>query len=258
MDTIRVFIRFCESIDAVEPDLSTKVVSPSLDAGDNVRDVMIEAETAERILKYLRTYEYASERHVCFRLMWRAALRRGAVRALDVSDYDRDDQSLHVNHRGKTGTPIKNKANGERSIALTDETCAVLDAWLDDRRPDVTAKGGREPLLATPQGRPHPTTIQTYIYSVTTPCLYSGECPHDREIDECKPAADRTLASKCPSSVSPHAVRRGAITHWLGSDVPEPVVSDRANASPEILREHYDRRSDQDKMEQRREYLGNI
>lgn len=45
MDTIRVFVRFCESIDAVQSDLSTKVVSPSLDAGDNVRDVMIEGRT---------------------------------------------------------------------------------------------------------------------------------------------------------------------------------------------------------------------
>jgi len=190
--------------------------------------------------------------------MWRAALRRGAVRALDVADYDREGQSLHVQHRGETGTPIKNQESGERFIALSEETCSILNAWLDERRPDVKDEYGRRPLLATPQGRPHQTTVQTYIYSVTTPCMYTGECPHGREIKECKPAEDRSVAFRCPSSVSTHAVRRGAITQWLGSDVPEPVVSDRANASPEILREHYDRRSDHEKMEQRRDYLSNI
>lgn len=92
-----------------------------------------------------------------------------------MDDYDRDDQSLYVKHRGETGTPIKNEGNGERFVALTDETCAVLDAWLDDRR--------------------------------------------------------------------------GAIAYWLGSDIPETVASDRSNASPEILREHYDQRSEHAKME---------
>jgi hypothetical protein len=58
--------------------------------------------------------------------------------------------------------------------------------------------------------------------------------------------------------VSPHAVRRGAITHWLNSDVPEPVVSARANVSTAVLDEHYDRRTEREKMEQRRKYLNQI
>jgi hypothetical protein len=45
--------------------------------------------------------------------------------------------SLEVCHRPETGTPIKNKFEGERFIALNDETCAVLDAWLEKRRPDT-------------------------------------------------------------------------------------------------------------------------
>lgn len=258
MDTIRVFIRWAESIDAVEPDLSTKVVSPTLTGDDNVRDVMVDADEAEQILEHLRTYEYASRRHLCFRLMWRTALRRGAVVALDVEDYNPDEQSLEVRHRPNTGTPIKNQSNGERYIALSDTTCEVIDAWLADRRPDVLDDENRRPLLSTPQGRPHPTTIQTYLYSVTKPCYATGECPHGRVIDDCAAAADRTKASKCPTSLSPHALRRGAITHWLSSDLPEPIVSDRANVSAEVLNKHYDRRSEEKKMEQRRRFLDDI
>lgn len=65
-------------------------------------------------------------------------------------------------------------------------------------------------------------------------------------------------ARGCPSSVSPDAIRRGSITHYLKSDAPETAVGDRANVSQDILEKHYDRRSKREKMEQRREYLDNL
>lgn len=258
MDTLRVFIRWSASIDAVPQNLSEKVISPSLSEEENTRDVMVDAEDAEAILGYLRKYEYASERHVVFRLMWRAGLRRGTIVALDKGDYDQDEQSLEIVHRPESETPLKKKQRGERFVGLVDETCDIIDAWIEDRRPDQTDDYDRDPLLTTTQGRAQPGTIQTYIYSVTRPCFWTGECPHGREMDDCDAARDRTKASQCPSSKSPHAVRRGAVTHWLGEDLPERFVSDRANMSPEILRAHYDRRSPRARMEQRRGYLDNI
>lgn len=258
MGTIRVFIRWAATIDAVPPDLHSKVVSPSMADDDEAKDVKLDSEVADRIFDYLSSYEYASARHVCLLLMWRALLPRGAVRTLDVSDYDQQEMSLEVEHRPETDTPIKNKQRGERFIALNDETCAVLDDWLADKRPDVVDEHGRRPLPASSQGRLHGTTIQNYIYSVTTPCMVTRECPHDRVIDECESSGVRTGASKCPSSLSPHAVRRGAITHWLESDVPEPIVSARANVSTEVLDKHYDRRTERKKMEQRRKYLDQV
>ena len=71
-------------------------------------------------------------------------------------------------------------------------------------------------------------------------------------------ANTRDAASKCPSSVSPHAIRRGSITHSLNSDMPDKVVSDRANVSPKVIEQHYDRRTEQERMEQRRDYLDNL
>lgn len=47
----------------------------------------------------------------------------------------------------------------------------------------------------------------------------------------------------------------GSITHSLNSDMPDKVVSDRANVSPKVIEQHYDRRTEQERMEQRREYL---
>lgn len=54
IDTIRVFISWCETIDAVPHDLSTKVVSPSLNEVENVRVVMVEHDQAEQIFGYLQ------------------------------------------------------------------------------------------------------------------------------------------------------------------------------------------------------------
>ncbi len=37
----------------------------------------------------------------------------------------------------------------------------------------------------------------------------SGDCQHGRDVEACDAAYDRTKASSCPSSTSPHSVRRG-------------------------------------------------
>ncbi len=258
MDTLRVFIRWCESLDAVPVDLSVKVVSPTLSDKEKSRDEMLDADVAEMILEKLSLYEFASPRHVCFVLMWHCLLRRGAVRALDFEDYDSGEMALEVRHRAETGTPIKNKHRGERYVALSPEVCTVLDAWLADRRPEATDEYERVPFLSTVHGRAHLTTIQSYAYSLTRPCEYTNECPHHRSISSCDAAQMRSAAHGCPSSVSPHCIRRGAITHWLSSDVPDSVVSERANVSIGVIEDHYDRRTERKKMEQRRRYLSQV
>jgi integrase len=157
MATLRVFIRWCESIDGVPVDLHTKVVSPELSAGEGIRDTRLQSESAEKVLARLEKYYYAELGHVTITLLWRTMMRRVSVIALDVDDYNADEQYLTVKHRPETGTQLKNGENGERFVALRDDTCTLLDDWLADRRPDVSDEHGREPLLATKQGRPHPT-----------------------------------------------------------------------------------------------------
>ncbi|ELZ12533.1 integrase domain-containing protein SAM domain-containing protein [Halovivax asiaticus JCM 14624] len=257
MDTLRVFVRWLGTIDAVDPDLHVKVQSPNLRPGDNVREVMLDSEDAEAALDYLERYEYASLPHVTMALLWHTMMRMGAAHALDIGDYSPEDQCVSVVHRPDEGTPIKNGTRGERLVGLSGELCLLLDDWLRDRRPDVTDDYGREPLLATSQGRASKSAIRTYSYRYTQPCAYGDECPHGREPDDCE-ATRSDHVSKCPSSISPHAIRRGSITHHLTSDVPETAVSDRANVSTKVIEKHYDQRTKKEKMEQRRQYLKNI
>jgi len=86
------------------------------------------------------------------------------------------------------------------------------------------------------------------INRITAPCYRNEPCPNCEE----------EVNAKCPEAVSPHAIRRGSITHFLSEDVPVEIVSDRMNVSRRILGEHYDKRSEEVKLEQRRGYLDNI
>lgn len=257
MDTLRVFVRFCETIDAVEADLHTSVLSPTLSDGENQRDAMLDSEEADALLEYLGRFQYASRAHTLLTLLWHTGLRIGGAHALDIEDYDSDEQRLRVQHRPET--PLKNKGDGERLIALSDEVCRTLNDWIAHERPDVVDEHGRNPLFATSHGRAHKTTLRDVVYRWTRPCQYLGECPHGRQMDSCEALNDhKKTASKCPSSVSPHAIRRGAITHHLSNDVPETVVSDRMNVGQEVIDKHYDRRSEEVKVEQRRQYLEGV
>lgn len=258
MDTLRVFIRFCERIDAVHDELHEKVQSPSLSDGENQRDTMIDGDRAETILGYLDRFQYASRQHVTLLLLWRTGLRTGGLRSLDVNDYHPQKARLQLEHEPESDTPLKNGTDGERYVAVAPETCKVLDDWLDHQRPETTDEYGREPLLATSQGRASRSTIRETVYRLTRPCE-TGECPHGKEPAECEATDDQAkTASKCPSSVSPHAIRRGSITHHLTNDIPEKVVSDRVNVSPDVLDKHYDERTEEVKVEQRRGYLNNL
>jgi hypothetical protein len=132
-----------------------------------------------------------------------------------------------------------------------------MDAYIQYNRIEITDDSGREPLFSTEKGRPAKSTLRDSIYRISRPCEYTGNCPHDREIQSCE-AMNRNKASKCPSSVSPHAIRRGAITYHLSEDVPEKVVKDRMNVGLDVLEKHYDRRTESQKAEQRRDYLDNL
>ncbi|GGM46441.1 hypothetical protein GCM10009006_29620 [Haloarcula argentinensis] len=84
-----------------------------------------------------------------------------------------------------------------------------------------------------------------------------GECPHDEDPKTCDYMKVRN-ASECPSSHSPHGIRRGALTRMLRQGTPEEVVGDRSNVSRDVLEQHYDRRTERERMELRRDLLEDL
>jgi site-specific recombinase XerD len=257
LSTLRVFMKFLESIDGVEQGLHDKMLIPSMEAGEGTRDRMLEQDSAEAMLNYLHTYEYASKRHALLSVLWATGCRMGGAHSLDLSDFDAEGQSLAFRHRPEQGTRLKNKQSGERLCALSADVCEVLQDYIQVNREDVTDDHGREPLFTTRRGRMHKSNIREMVYAKTRPCDYGQDCPHDRDTDSCEATA-YTRASKCPSSVSPHDIRRGALTYLLKNEVPKEVVSDRANVGQDVLDKHYNRMTEEEKMKKRREYLDDI
>jgi integrase len=190
---------------------------------------MIEADRADRIVNHLGTYQYASRDHIIISLIWHTMLRRGALRALDLGDYDSEEQFLQLIHRPDTGTRLKNGNSSQRLIGLSDDVATALDHYIASQRDDVTDDYGRHPLVTTSYGRPAMSTISKACYKWSRPCKLGEGCPHGRNPKECEAAVDADKPSKCPSSEASHAFRRGGITHYLSNDVPQDAVSDRAD-----------------------------
>jgi len=252
MGTLRVFVDFLAQIDAVETGLRDTVDVPELDKGEATRSVHITNEHAQRILSCLKKYDYASLRHVLILLLWKCALRTGTSRAIDLKDLDTQEGYIELHHRPETETPLKNKSDGERYLAINDETIQILSDWIENRHPGTEDEYGRVPLLATQYGRISCGNIRKNVYWATSPQFVGDECQCD--VSE----HDYATVHQCEDAVSPHALRRGSITHHLRSDVPRPVVSERADVSDDVLCKHYDETTLEEQMSMRREHLDNV
>lgn len=248
MSTLRVFLKYCGSIEAVEQDLYNKVLVPEVSSEEEQRDLMLEDERADEILHYLSKYHYASRDHVVFALLWETGMRIGAALSLDLRDVYIEEQCLELEHRPETGTTLKNGQGGQRLVAISAELAELLQDYIEDTRVDMTDEYGRNPLLAGKQGRFGRSTIRRTVYTLTAPCYLDQPCP------DCNGDSD----AKCPEAVNPHAIRRGSITHYLTCDVPVEIVGDRMDVSRKVIDKHYDQRSEEVKLEQRRGYLDNI
>lgn len=255
--TLKKFLRFCGDIDGVPPEISEKVLIPKTEPEDEAREVFVSKEEADAILNYLRKYEYASLRHAIVTTLWKTGIRSGTLRGLDFEDFKPDIPALEIKHRATSGTPLKNKKRGEREIHLSDETAKVLADYIEHTRPDVTDDYDRRPLFTGRTTRVGKTVIQRNVYTATRPCTYTGGCPHDRDPEECE-ANTYNGASKCPSSKSPHTLRRGYITAALNAGQPVDVTAERTNVSREVLDKNYDARTDSEKREIRRRFLEDV
>jgi len=253
-DSLRVFLRFCRDVEAVDSQLPEKVKSPE---GGQQRSAEIPAERATEILEHLDRYQYASLNHTLVHLLWYGILRVGGAHSLDLDDLefgdDTEDQ-LRLRHRPETETTLKNGYDSERKIAIRPGTRAIIEDYVDHQRIDVTDDHDREPLFTTSEGRASRNTLRNRVYWLTRPCIMR-ECPHDKDPDTCDAARRKNWACQCPSTESTHAIRRGSISWHLREETGKQTVSDRADVSPETLERHYSTLSESEKAEVRRSKL---
>jgi len=249
--TLRTFIRHMESWDVLDDGLADNMILPEI--SDETRDRQISAERAHEMLEYLDKYEYGTKRHTLFAVLWDTGMRLGAVRSLDIDDYHPDENYIELHHRPETDTPLKNDEGSEREVNLHPWVCDILDDYIEMYRHDVEDKHGRDPLITTKHGRPARSGLRMHITALSRPCHYTSDCPHDREQSECEAWTDREYAARCPSSISPHDIRRSSITEWLNQGHRTELVSDRCDVSVKVLDKHYDVRTESEKRELRRD-----
>ncbi|WP_418771150.1 tyrosine-type recombinase/integrase [Halorientalis halophila] len=253
LGTLRQFIRFAESIEAAPVGLGDRIRMPEVER--KVRDGRLQEEVADIVLEHLRKFQYASRDHALIRLLWVTAVRVGTVRTFDVEDFDSEDRTLAVRHRPKTGTPLKNGQRAERLLALDPRTSETLADYIEHNRPDTSDEHGRNPLFVTNRGRAGGSTIRRAVYRWTRPCQRGDDCPHNRNPESCEAKQKVHLAAQCPSTHSPHEVRRGAISFLLNEETPVRAISDRADVGEDVLNKHYDARSEKERMETRRSFF---
>jgi integrase len=258
LSTLRVFIKWAEKVDAVEIDLHEYITPPTMSRGEDVSTTLLGDEKAADVLRFYYKYEYATRDHALLELLWHTGMRFGAIRAIDLEDLDQSNKAIYVRHRPDEGTPLKNGNAGERVVALKDDVYQIVVDYIEHNRKPTTDDHGRSPLFSTAHGRLAKQTMRRAVYAATRPCVYRDSCPHNREIEECEAAGTSRNASKCPSSVSPHAVRKGAITWARLNDIPVGAISGRMDVSPEVLKKHYDQRTSKEEMESRRRYFDNL
>ncbi|MFC7191837.1 tyrosine-type recombinase/integrase [Halocatena marina] len=255
--TIKAFIKWCEKRDLVDDGLSGKLDIPQPD--NPVRHATISPDRAQKILDYQKKFQYAREKHVLFYLLYHTGIRIGTANALDIEDWDSSTSTLRVKHRPDTGTPLKNQEDGERVINIVhDELAQLIDDYISNNHKGKEDKYGRMPLFPSRQGRASPQTLRHYIQHMTEPCIISNECPHDRNPSECEARLRQAKAFDCPSAISPHPIRRSAITDHLNKDVPKEVVEERMNVSQKVIDRHYDERTESEKADVRKEHLDDI
>ncbi len=277
LGTVKLYLEFCVDVEAVPPELPAKVDVPTLSKAEVANEEKLTAKRAETILDDLERYEYASRDHVMFSLAWHTGVRLGALRSLDLRDCylveddlerlahldDLDTEDLesvdvpfvYFRHRPKSDTPLKNKEDGERPVALSEDMGAILREYIEVTRPEFEDEYGRKPLFSSQKGtgRMSKGAIRARFNTITQPCRY-GICPHDRDPEDCE-AREHGYEARCPSARSPHRIRTGSITHHRDEGWPPEVLAERVNATPQVIRTHYDQPDLLKRMQSRRSYI---
>lgn len=252
LQTNKLLLDYLVQLGVVDEELPDAIDVPVLSKDEASSSKRLDSDEATRLLEHYRDdmATFGTPEHAFLELAWYTGARVGAIRGLDLRDYEPEENRVRFAHRPSTQTPLKNKHEGERYVGISDDVVAALDGYIARERSDKRDDHGRQPLFCARQGRPTFTTLRAWSYRATHPCVY-GPCPHDKSPATCR-YRERNHASKCPSSRSPHHIRTGSITWQLNRGLSVDVVSARVNASPRVIREFYDAADQLEQFEERR------
>lgn len=256
---VKTFLNFSKNIQVVSPDLPDKVPEVDVSKDAAVSTSAPDDEFVEKLRAYLDNYHYASREHVVVELLCEIAARIGAVYALDIGDYNPEEQYLSFRHRpekpdtGYDDTSLKNQKGSERIVNLPKYLCTILDHYIEQHRPDVVDKYDRRALITTKQGRAPTRTLRQGLYKITRPCVFQNTCTVEGVSEDNCSATKARYASKCDGNFAAHAFRKWSIMHQLNEGIPIEKVSNRTDVSVPVLKKHYDIRSKEKRAEARLE-----
>lgn len=256
--TVKDWLSWASEVGIAPEGVAAPIEIPDVDRSQHVSDITLEQGYGVELLKSFRNGRFrASEHHLTFEILWNVGCRMGGARGLDLRDVDREANVLEFRHRPESDTPLKKSEQGERDVGVPEETMAVIGEWIDHHRPEVRDDYGRQPLLATVQGRASLSTIRSWSYFATVPCRFQ-DCPHGKKQSSCDWFTP-TYAVNCPSSRAPHQVRSGSITWQRNRGMDAEVVSRRVNASVRVINKHYDLPTKREEFEQREaQHIGKL
>ncbi|MFD1634650.1 tyrosine-type recombinase/integrase [Haloplanus ruber] len=256
MVSLNELAKYCVRIGVAEEGLPNSVEIPKLSKDEQTKDDKLEADDATRVIEFYRqsTSEYGTVHHVLLEVLWHIGARTGCVRALDLGDWYPEERKLKFRHRPPTR--LKDGSEHERNVVLPEPIADALNFYIERERAEKKDDNGRTPLFTTRFGRPAGSTIQTWAYQATQPCVAIA-CPHNRQRDKCE-FTTKSHASKCPSGRSPHAIRTGSITWQLNRGLSYVKVAQRVASKPETIRRYYDKADLDDALDRRRPDTENL
>jgi site-specific recombinase XerD len=249
--TARTWLKYLESQGIVDFGLHAAIDTISTTDDDETADQQLQPENARQLLSFYRssTAWRGTRRHAALEVLWHIGCRTSGIRALDLDDYE--DGVLKFRNRPESDTRLKSGNKHERNVALSDIPREILEFYLNRERINKRDEYGRKPLFTSNRGRPVKGTFRNWMYLATQPCM-AVECPHERRRPNCD-FVPRDRASRCWSTRSPHAIRRGSVTWQLNLGFNVETVADRVGATPNTIRRYYDKPDYDDELARRRE-----
>lgn len=250
--TLRTFLKHYVALGVVEENVIESIELPKVSKEERTSKTILETKAAQNLLRaYRDDLTHFPRGHAFLELAWYTGARMGGIRGLDLADVDFQEGYVEFRHRPEQDTPLKNAHDGERAVGISENVVTALQDYVVEHRPSVTDQYGRKPLFATVHGRISLNTLRSTSYYATIPCRH-GDCPHGKDINSCE-WVSQSKASQCPSSRSPHQIRAGSITWQLNRGMRADVVSERVNASVDIIETHYDKADPVQEFRQRRQ-----